>query len=432
MFGPVVRVTYGKTECINPITGLEPAEWIAVHRRTDDPADRHLRRLASARRRGRDPPLGIGRGRCRRLRRGGRERWRRHSTGRREDRVACCAHVVAVIGTAGFEAHGPGGWHRTGDLGHVDARGRLVLTGRLADVIKTGGYRVNPDEIEQCLAGMEKAFQVCITSVPSEYWGETIIAVAEQAVEGWIDEARSRVAALSRHKQPRLHLTLANLPRNPQGKVSRRQIRQVILQTCEYDRRALPTPGAQDRGTRVRVDVVCPDVRDRTTRSRRTRNGQRIEPALPVCGRRAAPRHRIRRVPGGKSAADREGTVRALRRQSPYCPGSEPPTRRHRPDSPAGRPRHHRLRAHGLAALHRFAGLADGAAAIHPVDPPRDTGRNSKTHQSRRSTGRPAALPTAPALGAATGRCAILPAAVARFRTPRYSCCRNSKASSAT
>jgi len=233
MFGPVVRITYGKTECTNPITWLEPAE---VHRwftgGPDDP-----------------PPTGA----CVGWPAPGVEVEIRPPELQETDAAApdaagaeasCtqpdgeiwlrAAHMSSgVIGTAGFEAHGPGGWHRTGDLGHVDARGRLVLTGRLADVIKTGGYRVNPDEIEQCLTGMAKTSQVCITSVPSEYWGETIVAVAERAVEGWIDEARSRVAALSRHKQPRLHLALASLPRNPQGKVSRRQVRQLILQTCE-------------------------------------------------------------------------------------------------------------------------------------------------------------------------------------------------------
>jgi O-succinylbenzoic acid--CoA ligase len=138
-----------------------------------------------------------------------------------------------MITPNGFVSHEPDGWHQTGDLGHIDAAGRLVLTGRLADVIKTGGFKVNPDEIEALLSTLGASTQVCVTAVPSDYWGEIIVAVAELAFEGWESVAQERVKPLSRHKHPRLFLSVEALPRNPQGKVSRRAVRELILRAYE-------------------------------------------------------------------------------------------------------------------------------------------------------------------------------------------------------
>jgi malonyl-CoA/methylmalonyl-CoA synthetase len=139
-----------------------------------------------------------------------------------------------LIGADGPIPH-PEGWHATGDLGHFDERGRLMLVGRVADVIKTGGYRVNPDEIEGLLVGMAGCGAVCVAGLPSDYWGEIIVAVAEQAGCGWQDLARARVASLSRYKQPRLLVDMPALPRNPQGKISRRELVRRLLATHDLN-----------------------------------------------------------------------------------------------------------------------------------------------------------------------------------------------------
>ncbi len=238
MFGPVVRITYGKTECTNPITVLAPPDadaWFAgadepvgacvgwpapgveirIEPLADDPAapgdDADDDADGSA---ADDADAGAQPGSA------------RHG----EVLLRALHQSNGVIGPDGFSSHGPDEWHRTGDLGHVDARGRLVLTGRIADVIKTGGYRVNPDEIETTLAGLGRCAQVCVTSIPSDYWGEIIVAVAEQARDGWIDEARARVDKLSRHKRPRAFVAFDALPRNAQGKLSRRIVARLVLQ----------------------------------------------------------------------------------------------------------------------------------------------------------------------------------------------------------
>ena len=127
------------------------------------------------------------------------------------------------------------GWHPTGDLGWIDARGRLWLSGRMADVIKTGGYKVQPEEIEATLAGTPGCGQIVVASVPSDYWGEIIVAATENATPGWIPAAGERAARLSKHKRPRAWIELGALPRNPQGKISRREVRAALLERYQLE-----------------------------------------------------------------------------------------------------------------------------------------------------------------------------------------------------
>ena len=116
-------------------------------------------------------------------------------------------------------------------IGAFDERGRLLLLGRVADVIKTGGYRVNPDEIEALLTALPGCGAVCVAGLPSEYWGEIVMAVAEGASDGWQEQVMERVTTLSRHKHPRLLLSALALPRNAQGKISRRELVRLVLAT---------------------------------------------------------------------------------------------------------------------------------------------------------------------------------------------------------
>jgi acyl-CoA synthetase (AMP-forming)/AMP-acid ligase II len=221
MFGPVIRITFGKSECINPITVLGPYDthvqfsqeklitgtcvgWAApgvdLNICPVDESDEDT-----------DNADGMG------------QIWLRAPH-----------RSIGMIDGQGFKPHEPDGWHQTGDLGRFDASGRLWLTGRMADVIKTGGYRVNPDEIEACLAGIDCYGHVCVTALPSDYWGEVIVAVAEAKNSAWANKAAARVKKLSRHKQPRAYLNLETLPRNSQGKISRRQTRELILATHDF------------------------------------------------------------------------------------------------------------------------------------------------------------------------------------------------------
>lgn len=212
MFGPKVRITFGKSECVNPITILDRADTHDYFIRDEVPAGACVGWPATGIEikieapTSEDEPHG--------------EVWLRSP------------HMsVGLIDAQGFRPHVPEGWHNTGDLGYVDAAGRLVLTGRVADVIKTGGYRVNPDEIEVALAANGYCGQICVTSLASDYWGEIIIAVGESTQAGWQEECEKLVASMSKHKRPRLFAAVESLPRNPQGKISRRQVSRLVLET---------------------------------------------------------------------------------------------------------------------------------------------------------------------------------------------------------
>ncbi len=213
VFGPVVRITYGKSEIVNPITVLPPAATDAWYA---EPG---------------------GEGVCVGWAGAGVEIEIRDETGAVPGRDAVgevhlrgrhmsCGHIDAT----GFHPLPDDGFHATGDLGRIDARGRLFLVGRLADVVKSGGYKIHPDEIERELAGTAGTAAVSIVSLPSDYWGEIIVAVAETDDRAWPDRARAALADLARYKHPRAFLLLAELPRNPQGKIMRRLIREALLE----------------------------------------------------------------------------------------------------------------------------------------------------------------------------------------------------------
>ena len=212
MFGPKVRITYGKSECINPITVLEPNATHDYLTAQDIPA-----------------------GACVGWPANGVEIKIQETLSKEEPHgeiLLRAPHMSAgLIDANGFKPHEPDGWHNTGDLGYIDAAGRLILTGRVADVIKTGGYRVNPDEIEVALAANTLCGQICVTSLASDYWGEIITAVAESAQEGWEEQCLQLLATMSKHKRPRLFAALDALPRNPQGKISRKQVSRTVLET---------------------------------------------------------------------------------------------------------------------------------------------------------------------------------------------------------
>jgi acyl-CoA synthetase (AMP-forming)/AMP-acid ligase II len=207
-FGPVIRVTYGMTECFNPITVLEPRDLAAA---MADP------QTATAACVGWPAPgveIEVRDEEARALPAGEPgEVWLRARQA-----------YAGIIGPDGFVAQPDGAWHRTGDLGHVDERGRLWLAGRSADVIKTGGYRVHPAEVELALEGAGGAEAVCVLGVPSEYWGQVIVAVRVGAPPGWAEAAAAACGALARYKRPRAFLSAEALPRNAQGKLVRREV----------------------------------------------------------------------------------------------------------------------------------------------------------------------------------------------------------------
>ncbi|MFA1543767.1 AMP-binding protein [Actinomadura monticuli] len=112
-----------------------------------------------------------------------------------------------------------GGLMAVGDLGHLDAAGRLHVDGRADDMIVSGGENVHPGEVEDLLAAHPAIAEATVAGVPDEEFGQRLRAyvVARGLTE---DDVKKHVAAnLARHKVPRDVVFLDALPRNPAGKV---------------------------------------------------------------------------------------------------------------------------------------------------------------------------------------------------------------------
>jgi acyl-CoA synthetase (AMP-forming)/AMP-acid ligase II len=121
------------------------------------------------------------------------------------------------------------GWLRTGDAGYLDEDGYVFIHDRVKDMIITGGENVYPAEVENAIFGHPKVADVAVIGVPDEKWGEAVKAVvvtrpgeAISAAEviAW---ARERIAAF---KAPKSVDFIEALPRNPSGKILRRELRE--------------------------------------------------------------------------------------------------------------------------------------------------------------------------------------------------------------
>ncbi|HEY0182300.1 MAG TPA: long-chain-fatty-acid--CoA ligase [Rhodopila sp.] len=122
----------------------------------------------------------------------------------------------------------PGGWLRTGDAGYFDADGLLYIHDRVKDMIITGAENVYPAEVENVLFGHPAVADAAVIGVPDERWGEAVKAIVVPKPGQVPTEAeiirfvRGRIAGF---KTPKSVDFVAALPRNPSGKVLRRQLR---------------------------------------------------------------------------------------------------------------------------------------------------------------------------------------------------------------
>ena len=115
------------------------------------------------------------------------------------------------------------GWVRTGDTGRMTPEGRLVIMGRVDDMIVTGGSNVFPREVEEVLLTHPEVSEVAVIGVPDPTWGERVTAfvVAPQRPSSELEPELRSIAerALASAKRPRAWHFVATLPRNPTGKV---------------------------------------------------------------------------------------------------------------------------------------------------------------------------------------------------------------------
>lgn len=121
------------------------------------------------------------------------------------------------------------GWIATGDVGYLDEDGYVYMFDRAKDMIITGGENVYPAEVESAIYGHPDVLEVAVIGVPDEKWGEAVKAFCVPKPGHAIDAnsiiewSRSRIAGF---KVPKSVDTIDALPRNPSGKILRRQLRE--------------------------------------------------------------------------------------------------------------------------------------------------------------------------------------------------------------
>jgi 2-furoate---CoA ligase len=119
-----------------------------------------------------------------------------------------------------------GGWYFTGDTGYFDKDGDLFVTGRVDDMIITGGENVSPVEIESCLSLHPAVSEVAVVGLPDERLGKIVAAFVKCAKPVPAAELDDfvRKSGLANFKRPRRFVFVEDVPKSPVGKLLRRKL----------------------------------------------------------------------------------------------------------------------------------------------------------------------------------------------------------------
>jgi 2-furoate---CoA ligase len=118
------------------------------------------------------------------------------------------------------------GWYFTADTGYFDRDGDLFVTGRVDDMIITGGENVSPAEIESCLSLHPAVSEVAVVGLADERLGKVVTAFVKRAgplEAGELDEFCRR-SGLANYKRPRRIVFVSEIPKSPVGKLLRRKL----------------------------------------------------------------------------------------------------------------------------------------------------------------------------------------------------------------
>ncbi len=178
-----------------------------------------------------------------------------------------------------------GGWFHTGDIGIKDDDGYVYIVDRLKDMIVSGGENIASSEVERVLYEHPAVGEVAVIGRPDERWGEVPVAVvvlapgAEATADELIEHCRKQLA---KFKVPKDVTFIEALPRNPSGKVLKRELR------TDHERPAVRRPGGGGHGRRPRHRArLCPAARGAGSergrqRPRRVEGGRKVPtPARP-------------------------------------------------------------------------------------------------------------------------------------------------------
>lgn len=123
------------------------------------------------------------------------------------------------------------GWFHSGDIGRVDDGGFFYIVDRVKDMITVGGMKVFPAEVERVLLDHPAVAQVAVVGMPDDVFGEQVVAFLVLNEDPSTDEVLASVsqhakAQLANYKVPRKLVPIAELPRNPSGKILKRKLRE--------------------------------------------------------------------------------------------------------------------------------------------------------------------------------------------------------------
>ena len=125
------------------------------------------------------------------------------------------------------------GWLHTGDVAWQDDEGFVTISGRIKDMIITGGFNVYPREVERVIESHAAVREVAVIGVPHAVWGESVAAfVAPKAGMSLSPEAVAELcrAHIASYKKPQVVEIVDDLPKNFQGKILKRVLLEQYLQ----------------------------------------------------------------------------------------------------------------------------------------------------------------------------------------------------------
>ena len=123
------------------------------------------------------------------------------------------------------------GWFHTGDLGYMDERGFVYITGRASDMYISGGSNVYPREVEEILLTHPAVAEACVVGMAHEKWGEAGAAVLVLAPGAAVTEAELAAhleGRLARYKHPGSYVFWPELPKSGYGKVVKRDVKLLL------------------------------------------------------------------------------------------------------------------------------------------------------------------------------------------------------------
>jgi fatty-acyl-CoA synthase len=131
-----------------------------------------------------------------------------------------------------------GGWFHSGDLATIDDEGYITVVDRKKDMIKTGGENVASREVEEAIYALPQVSEVAVVGLPHPRWVEAVVAIVVAKAGQTLDEAQVLAhchAHIASFKAPKRVVFVDALPKNPSGKLHKRELRRAHASLFEVE-----------------------------------------------------------------------------------------------------------------------------------------------------------------------------------------------------